>query len=124
MLKYLLPCLVLLLSLSANLPAAEPIKIVVWDEQQPKQKQAYENFLGNAIAEHLAKQDGLSVKSVKLADPEQGLSAETLDACDVLIWWGHARQRDIKPATGKEVKSIDDGTLVASGTLSGMGVPR
>ena len=112
MLKYLLASLVLFLGLSTCLSAAEPIRVVVWDEQQPKQKRAYENFLGNAIAEYLGKQDGLSVKSVKLRDPKQGLSKETLDACDVLIWWGHARQRDIKPETGKEiVRRIKSGQL-------------
>src|SRR5262245_66043426 len=26
-----------------------PIRVVVWDEQQPAQKQAYEDFLGNEI---------------------------------------------------------------------------
>jgi len=30
-----------------------PIKVVVWDEQQPALKEAYENFLGNQIAAHL-----------------------------------------------------------------------
>ena len=30
-----------------------PVKVVVWDEQQPAQKQAYANFLGNQIADHL-----------------------------------------------------------------------
>ena len=51
-----------------------PIKVVVWDEQQPAQKEAYENFLGNQIAAHLKTQAGLAVQSVKLDDPEQGLS--------------------------------------------------
>ncbi len=30
------------------------IKVVVWDERQPVQKEAYPKFLGNAIADHLA----------------------------------------------------------------------
>jgi hypothetical protein len=52
-----------------------PIKVVVWDERQPAQKQAYANFLGNAIADHLGAQPGISVKSVSLDDPGQGLGA-------------------------------------------------
>ena len=32
---------------------AEVVRVVVWDEQQLEQKPAYENFLGNAIADHL-----------------------------------------------------------------------
>ena len=92
--------------------SAEPIKVVVWDEQQPAQKQAYENFLGNAIADHLKAQPGLSVRSVKLDDPEQGLSAAVLDGCRVLIWWGHVRQAEVTPATGRSlVERIKDGGL-------------
>lgn len=69
--------------------------MVVWDEQQPQQKQAYENFLGNAIAAHLEKQPGLRVVSASLQQPEQGLPADLLDNTDVLIWWGHVRQQEI-----------------------------
>jgi len=59
---YLTYCTLLLLAAAS--PAApgedvKPIRVVVWDEQQPAQKQAYENFLGNAIADHLGKQPGL-----------------------------------------------------------------
>jgi trehalose utilization protein len=75
----------------------------VWDEQQPAQKEAYDNFLGNWLAGYLEKQPGLSVKSVKLNDAEQGLSNEILDACDVLIWWGHVRNKEIKPETGRKI---------------------
>jgi trehalose utilization protein len=75
---------------------AGPIRVVVWDEAQPAQKKAYTNFLGNAIADYLSKQPGITTKSVRLDDPEQGLSKETLDNCDVLIWWGHQRHHDVK----------------------------
>ena len=83
--------------------AAKPVRVVVWDEQQPAQKQAYENFLGNAIADYLRQRPGLEVKSVRLDDPEQGLANETLDNCDVLIWWGHVRQGEIKRETGQKI---------------------
>lgn len=79
------------------------IRVVVWDERQPQQKQAYENFLGNQIAEHLRSQPGLSVKSVALDDPGQGLAGDVLDDCDVLVWWGHARQAEVTPETGKKI---------------------
>jgi len=75
--------------------ADSPIRVVVWDEQQPAQKQAYENFLGNAIAAHLEKQPGLRVISANLQQPEQGLPRELLDNTDVLIWWGHVRHQEI-----------------------------
>ncbi len=93
------------LSLSASGLAlgADPIRVVVWDEQQPQQKSAYGNFLGNAIADHLAKQPGLKVKSVRLDDPEQGISDAILDECDVLIWWGHVRNGEVKPERARKI---------------------
>jgi len=85
----------------ATEPAA--VRIVVWDEQQPAQKQIYENYLGNHIAAYLKTRPGLSVRSMKLSDPQQGLDEKTLDECDVLVWWGHVRNRDIKWETGKRI---------------------
>lgn len=83
---------------------AEPlIRVVVWDEQQPAQKQAYENFLGNAIADHLAKQPGLRVISANINQPEKGLPASLLDNTDVLVWWGHVRHNDISPEMAKDI---------------------
>lgn len=84
--------------------AAEPlIRVVVWDEQQPAQKQAYDNFLGNAIADHLGKQPGLRVISANIDQPEKGLPASLLDNTDVLIWWGHARHNEITPEIAKDI---------------------
>jgi hypothetical protein len=93
---------------------AEPIHVLVWDEQQPKQAEAYENFLGNEIAARLdALKGDLEVRSVNLNDPEQGLSAENLDWADVMIWWGHARQWEISPETAqrKIIKRLKSGQL-------------
>ena len=86
--------------------------MLVWDEQQPAQKQAYENFLGNQIASHLKTLPGISVRTARLDDPEQGLPADVLDNCDVLIWWGHIRNREVKPEKGREiVERIKSGKL-------------
>lgn len=83
--------------------ADRAIKVVVWDERQPAQKQAYPEFLGNQIAGHLAGQAGISARSVGLDDRDQGLGTDVLDQCDVLIWWGHARQAEITPPTGQAI---------------------
>lgn len=92
--------------------AAAPIRVVVWDEQQPQQRLAYTNWLGNQIAEALKSRPGLSVTSVRQNDPEQGLSAATLDACDVLIWWGHVRQGEISAEKAQDiVRRIQAGQL-------------
>lgn len=84
--------------------AAEPlIRVVVWDEQQPAQKQAYDNFLGNAIAAHLTKQPGLRVISANIDQPEKGLPTSLLDNTDVLIWWGHVRHNEISPELSQSI---------------------
>lgn len=82
-------------TLFGNLYAADSIRVLVWDEQQPQQKEAYgEKFLGETIAAHLQTRSGLSVKSACLDDPDQGLSEASLDSTDVLIFWCHRRVND------------------------------
>lgn len=72
-----------------------PVRVLVWDERQPEQKQAYGGrFLGDAIAEQLANRPGLAVKSAGLDDPDQGWSDAALDAADVLVIWCHRRVRE------------------------------
>jgi trehalose utilization protein len=101
-------------SLFASLgSSAKNVRVVVWDERQPEQKEAYSNFLGNEIAEHLRRQPGLTVRSVALDDEGQGLQDDVLDNCDVLVWWGHQRQAEITKETGK--KLVD---RISSGKLS------
>ena len=82
---------------------AAPVRVLVWDEQQPAQKQAYENFLGNEIASYLKTRSGLAVTTARLDDPDQGLSKATLDNTDVLIWWGHVRHGDVKTEAAQDV---------------------
>lgn len=94
-----------MLAAGAGARAADrPIGVLIWDEQQPIQKQAYENFLGNALADHLrSRGSDFRVKSVRQDDPQQGLVAEDLDAARVLIWWGHARHTEVKPKTCRPI---------------------
>ncbi len=92
--------LVPLLGASLSLAAAD-VKVLVWDERQPRQAEAYDNFLGNEIAERLRAKAGLAVDSVGLDDPGQGLA--NLDDYDVLVWWGHVRQDEVPAATGRKI---------------------
>ncbi len=87
-------------SIEAQEPEAKqnsaPIHVLVWDERQPRQSEAYDNFLGNEIVAQLkATSQRLEFRSVALDDPEQGLSVKNLAWADVIVWWGHARQRDV-----------------------------
>ena len=101
-----------LIALTILAAPAKPVRVAVWDERQPKQKQMYENFLGNHIAEYLRKQPGFVVRSVGTDDPNHGLSKDLLDNSDVLIWWGHQRQAEISPETAKPIiDRVKDGKL-------------
>jgi trehalose utilization protein len=83
---------------------AEPIKVLVWDERQPRQAEAYDNFLGNEIAEQLlAGSEDFEVRSVALEDEDQGVSDENLDWADVVIWWGHVRHSDLTEENANRV---------------------
>ncbi len=98
-----------MLSAAVSRPA---IRVLVWDERMETEKQGYDDWLGNCIAARLARQPALSVRSVALDDPEQGISEEALDHTDVLIWWGHTRQDEVLPEKGKSiVKRILAGSL-------------
>ena len=83
-----------LLMTASGLLAADlrPVRVLVWDEQQPEQKRAYgDKFLGETIAAHLAAQPGYIVKNASLQTPGQGLDEATLSRTDVVIWWSHQK---------------------------------
>ena len=87
-----------------------PLKVLVWDEQQEAQKKAYENFLGNHIAEHLKKQPGLALRSVSINESQQGLSDENLEWAEAILWWGHVRHKDVDDAAvGKVIARLKAG---------------
>ena len=82
----------------SGIRAGDPVRVVMWDEQQPSQKESYPKFLGNYIADYLKRQPGLQVHSVNIGHPQKGLSNEVLDQCDVLIWGGPVRNAEISEA--------------------------
>jgi trehalose utilization protein len=87
--------------------------VLIWDEQQPEQKQAYgDKFLGETIAAYLEKQGGFTVKTVNFDSPDQGLDDATLDGADVLIWWGHKQHDRVTPeGTERVVQHVLAGKL-------------
>ncbi|HEY0552278.1 MAG TPA: ThuA domain-containing protein [Verrucomicrobiae bacterium] len=96
----------------APILSGKDIRVLVWDEQQPAQKKAYTNFLGNQIATYLRGLPELKVSSVAITDPEQGLTDDAINHADVLVWWGHARHAEVNDAKAKLiVERIKDGKL-------------
>lgn len=101
-----------LLTQQATAAEARAVRVLVWDEQQPQQRMAYSNFLGNEIAGYLRKRPGMDVTSTRMADREQGLPKEILDQTDVLIWWGHVRHRELETRRALDiVQRIKEGRL-------------
>ena len=82
---------------------AAPIRVVVWDEQNAAQEKVYTNFIGNEIASFLQTLPDVTVKSVSLNDPEQGLSDDIITNCDVLVWWSHVKNKVVSEAKAKEI---------------------
>jgi len=108
MLKLLLLA-ALCLTCAAN---ASPIRVLVWDEQSPAAKKAYTNSIGDHIADYLRTLPDLSIKSASLADPDQGLTDDTINNCDVLVWWSHTKNKLVPDAKAKQlVARIKDGSL-------------
>jgi trehalose utilization protein len=95
------------------LHAADPVRVLVWDERQPEQKQAYgERFLGETLAAHLRAQPGFSVREGHPDLPELGLDEASLAATDVVIWWGHRRHQEVPDALARRVSQrVAEGRL-------------
>ena len=89
---------------------ADSIHVLIWDERQPRQSEAYDNFLGNEIAKQLKPVSEFEIRSVALDDPQQGLSIDNLEWADVIVWWGHVRQN---------VVTIDNTQRILDRILSG-----
>jgi trehalose utilization protein len=87
--------------------AAEPKRrVVVWSEKTAP-KNVYPHDINGAVAEGLEPlaAKGWEVVTASITDPEQGVSAESLDKTGVLIWWGHKLHGKITP---EHVKRIVD----------------
>ena len=105
---------VFLVLLAFNMPASgnEKIRVLIWDEQQPKQKQAYDHYIGATLAKHLEKSNKFEIISTHIDAPQHGIDVATLDATDVIIWWGHVRHSEISISETKPIiDRIKDGKL-------------
>lgn len=80
--------------LDADVMAAQK-RVVVWSEGTAP-KNVYPNDINGAVAEGLKSLEGWEVIKASIDDPDQGISDVRLDGCDVLVWWGHQRHRQVK----------------------------
>jgi len=85
------------------------LNVTVWGENVHEQTnevvaRIYPTGMHQCIADGLNESGALSATAVTLQDPEQGLSEETLENTDVLLWWGHAAHGDVLEETVDRVQ--------------------
>ena len=81
---------------------ANPLRVRVWSEGTAPHS-VYSDDVDGAIAGSLRRLGGLEVKQARLGDPSAGLADATLDATDVLIWWGRLRHAELPDHRAKAV---------------------
>lgn len=77
------------------------IRVTVWNENRhekidKKVAEIYPKGIHGAIADFLAQEPDIEVKTATLDEPEHGLTKEVLDSTDVLIWWGHIAHNEVR----------------------------
>src|SRR5262245_7292976 len=80
------------------------MRVLVWNEfiherENPDVQAIYPEGIHGAIAKALRTASDFEVATATLADPAQGLSADTLAATEVLLYWGHAAHDEIRDET-------------------------
>jgi len=77
------------------------IRLTIWNEyRHERQRQdvakVYPEGIHGASAEFVGGQDGISVRTATLDEPDHGLSEAVLAETDVLTWWGHAAHDEVR----------------------------
>lgn len=71
------------------------MKVIVWNEyyHERRHPEICEFYPGgiHGYLQSVLECDDVEVSTATLDDPECGLTDETLDQTDVLVWWGHAK---------------------------------
>ena len=94
------------------------LRVTVWNEfrhekTDPAVKDIYPDGIHTVIAGHLDEQ-GFSVGTATLDEPEHGLTEAVLAETDVLVWWGHLAH--------DEVSDVIVDRIYARVTTDGMGL--
>lgn len=79
-----------------------PIRVTVWSEfrhekRNPRVAAIYPNGIHAVLADHL-REEGFSVQTATLDEPDHGLTEQVLLHTDVLTWWGHMAHGDVSDA--------------------------
>lgn len=76
------------------------IRVTVWNENyheqiEQKVRDVYPKGIHGCIAEFLAKNEDMIVRTATLDMPDCGITDEILENTDVLIWWAHCKHPQV-----------------------------
>ncbi|MBW3632104.1 MAG: ThuA domain-containing protein, partial [Chloroflexi bacterium] len=87
-----------------------PIRVTVWNEyrherEDERYRAVYPDGIHGAIAEGLAVQEDLRIRTATLDEPDNGLPEDVLMETDVLIWWGHKAHEEVGDETVNRIQA-------------------
>lgn len=79
---------------------ARTTHVTIWNEwrhekHKPEVAKLYPNGIHGAIADHMSKIPGLSIRTGVLDEPQHGLQLEVVNQTDVMLWWGHLHHTEV-----------------------------
>lgn len=85
------------------------INITVWNEYvheqiEPRIREVYPDGIHGAIRDGLSEHADFNIRTATMDMPDHGLTDETLDSTDVLIWWGHMAHGDVSNEVAEKVR--------------------
>ena len=94
------------------------IRVTVWSEgldpvNEPKAVAVYPDDINTVIGGFLAENEDMEITLHNIREPENGLTQETIDNTNVLVWWGHMYQDEVSDKVAARV---------AEAVLNGMGL--
>ena len=89
---------------------SDRIRVTIWNEFRHEKvheavKAVYPEGIHKALADELGANKDFAIRTATLDESDNGLSAETLAATDVLFWWGHMAHGDVADATVARVRA-------------------
>ena len=85
------------------------IRVIAWNEfrhekSEEEVKKIYPDGIHTVIAEALNRTDDIKAVTATLDEPQHGLTDNTLENTDVLIWWGHIAHDQVNDEVVERVR--------------------
>jgi trehalose utilization protein len=88
---------------------SDALRVTVWNEYRdelriPLSGEVYPDGMHAVIADGLAGNADMTVRTATLDEPEHGLTEEVLANTDVLTWWAHVANGEVSDEVAKRVR--------------------